>query len=241
MDWDAIWKRARGDLIITTEQGDTDVFLWEHCYRVARVAQRIARLDEVLAHDPDEAATVAAALYHDSAWAIRVRDGEVTRSQILLAPLNEAAAEQSAGFLEERLAGLLPPASLERAARAIRLMHERDPQSIEAQIVAEANNLEEFGLLSLWPAIRRGMLEGKGIQSVIESWRRKKEYHFWTARLRDSFRFETIRKLAESRLEKLERFMEELAEQFAGADIPVALPEDTSPPESPADRKSSRS
>lgn len=220
MEWDAIWKRARSDLIVTTDQGDDDVFLWEHSSRVARVAQHLAGIDEVRAQDPDEGAIVAAALYHDAVWAIRVRSGEIRRTDILLLPLNDAAAEQSAALVEDRLKDLLPPASLERAARAVRLMQEREPQSIEAQIVAEANNLEEFGLLSLWPSIRRGMHEGKGIQAVIDSWRRKKEYHFWSARLRDSFRFESVRALAASRLESLEHFMEELDRQFTSADIP---------------------
>jgi hypothetical protein len=219
MDWDAIWKRARSDLTVTIRQGDPDVFLWEHTSRVAHVAQRIAKLDVVVEQDPDEAAVLAAALYHDAAWAIRCRTGEVDRTEVLLTPLNDSAGEQSAALLEERLADLLPPGTLERAARAIRLMHEREPAIIEAQIIAEANNLEEFGLLSLWMQIRRGMLDGKGTQAVIETWRRKKEYHFWTARLRDSFRFEPTRRLAEQRLSKLERFMQELQEQFTGADI----------------------
>lgn len=219
MEWDAVWKRARGDLTVTTAQGDADVFLWEHSSRVAKVAQQILLLEEVQKHDPDETAVVAAALYHDAAWAIRCRAGEIEHTEILLSPLNDSAAEQAAWLLEERLADLLPPGSLERAARAIRLMHEREPQSIEAQVVADANNLEEFGLLSLWPAIRRGMIEGKGIQAAIESWRRKKEYHFWAARLRDSFRFDAIRDLADARLQTLERVMEELDEQFLGADL----------------------
>ena len=236
MEWDAIWKRARGDLAITTEQGDGDVFLWEHSSRVATVAQRIILLDEVRVHDPDEAAVLAAALYHDAAWAIRCRDGEIDRTEILLSPINDTAAEQAAALLEERLADVLPTGSLERAARAIRLMHEREPQSIEAQVVAEANNLEEFGLLSLWPSIRRGMVEGKGIQAVIESWRRKKEYHFWTARLRDSFRFDAIRHLASARLQTLERVMVELDEQFTGGDIPCSTEPSVKPSETPSRR-----
>ena len=222
IDWDAIWKRARGDLTVATKEGDQDVFLWEHCSRVAYTAHRIVSLEEVKPHDADGDAVIAAALYHDAAWAIRWRAGEIERKAILLSPLTEAAAEQAATLMEERLADLLPPGSLERAARAIRLVHEREPQSIEAQIIAEANNLEEFGFLSLWPAIRRGMMEGKGIQVVIESWQRKKEYQFWTARLRDSFRFDAVREVAKQRLDRLERFMEELNEQFAGTDIPAA-------------------
>jgi len=222
MDLDTIWKRARGDLTVTTKQGDPDVFLWEHSYRVAQVAQRIAHLPEVRPHDPDELAIVAAALYHDAGWAIRWRDGEIERSEILLGPTTDTACEQAATLMEQSLAGFLPPGTLERAARAVRGLNDREPTSVEAQVVVEANNLEEFGLLLLWPAIRRGMVDGKGIQAVIDSWRRKKEYQFWSARLRDSFRFPAIREIAERRLERLEQFMMQLEEQHLGTDVVTA-------------------
>jgi hypothetical protein len=219
MDLDAIWKRARSDLTITTKHGDPDVFLWEHSSRVARVAQRIAQLPEVRSHDPDELAVVAAALYHDAGWAIRSRAGEIDRTEVLLGPTTDTAGEQAAALMEQGLSGMIPPGSLERATRAIHEMAEREPGSIEAQVIVEANNLEEFGLLMLWPSIRRGMVDGKGIQAVIESWRRKKEYQFWNARLRDSFRFAPVRAVAERRLERLEQFMLVLEEQHQGADI----------------------
>ena len=54
---------------------------------------------------------------------------------------------------------------------------------------------------------------------MIDMWERKKEYRFWTARLHDSFRFKPVRELAEERLKRFERVMEELREQHKGRDV----------------------
>ena len=64
MDIEAIWKRARTDLVITTPRGDSDVFLWEHSARVAQTAQHIARLPLIRSQRPNEAAIVACGLDH---------------------------------------------------------------------------------------------------------------------------------------------------------------------------------
>ena len=223
MDLEAIWKRARADLVIATPRGDSDVFLWEHSVRVAQTGQHIARLPMIRSQKPDEAAIVAAGLYHHAGWITRFREGAVDRMEILLGPLSEADHDQGAVLMEKSLAGLLAKESLEVAARAIRGARNRDTELIEAQVVIEADNLQEFGVVSLWSAIRRGAMDGKGVQAVLDTWRRKKEYHFWTARLNDSFRFEPVRELARRRLEKFERLLEELEEQHSTADVAAFL------------------
>ncbi len=219
MELDAIRQRARADLVVMTDQGDLDVFLWEHSVRVARSAEQIARLPEVAPKGVDEAALVAAALYHDAGWVVACREGRVDRRDILLSPLPDSSWGQAASLLEARLAPILQPSSLRRAAIAVREMGKRKPESIEGRILLEANNLDEFGVTALWPAIRRGLIDGKGVQAVIDSWRRKKEYQFWSARVKDSFRFPAVRKQAERRLKRLERFMRELEEQQQGLDL----------------------
>ena len=219
MQLDAIWTRARADLAITTKHGDSDLFLWEHCARVAHSGRHIARLAVESSTDVDEAALVAAALYHDAAWVVRWRDGEIDRTQVHLTPTTETGFEQGALTLERSLADLLRPASIERAAEAIRSMGRQGADSIEGRVLSEAHNLDEFGVLQLWTAIRRGILEGKGVQAVIDMWERKKEYQFWTARLEDSFRFKPVRELAEQRIRQFERLMRELKEEHLSKDI----------------------
>lgn len=219
MQVDAIWTRARVDLVLQTKQGHPDLFLWEHSARVTHNAQHIARLAMALPTEVDESAVIAAALYHDAAWAVRWREGEVDRTEILLTPTTDTGWEQGASLLERSLADVLSPTCLERAAAAVRSLSRSGEGLIEGQIVAEANNLDEFGVLALWTVIRRGTLEGKGVQAVIDMWERKKEYRFWTARLHDSFRFKPVRELAEERLKRFERVMEELKEQHQGRDL----------------------
>jgi len=223
MDFEAIWKRARADLAIPTPRGDADVFLWEHSARVALSAQHIARLPMIQSQRPNEAVIVAAGLYHAAGWITRFREGAVDRIEVLLGPLSESDHEQGTLLMERSLSDLLPKDTLDLAARTVRGARNRDTDLIEAQVIAEADNLQEFGTLSLWPAIRRGAVEGKAVQAVLDTWRRKKEYQFWTARLNDSFRFEPVRELARRRLEKFERLLEELEEQHANADVAALL------------------
>lgn len=226
MDLDAIWRRARSDLAITTKEGDPDLFLWEHSARVAQAAQRIATFPVVRAEKPNDTVLVLAGLYHDAGWAVRCRSGEIDRSEVLLGPISESGCELAASLLESSLAGHVAAEALERAARAIRALSEREPNLIEAKIILEARHLEEFGLLMLWPSIRRGLLDGKGVQPVIDAWRRKKEYHFWTARLKDSFRFQPVRELAEQRLKKLEAVMQDIEAEHTNRDLPPLKPDD---------------
>lgn len=223
MDLEAIRKRAHADLLIPTPRGESDVFLWEHSALVAQTAQHIARLPMIRSQQPNEAVIVAAGLYHGAGWITRFREGAVDRMEILLGPLSEADHEQGAMLMKQSLADLLPKEALDLAVRAIRGTRNRGTELIEAQVVAEADNLQEFGVVSLWPAIRRGAVEGKGVQAVLDTWRRKKEYQFWTARLNDSFRFEPVRELARQRLEKFERLLGELEEQHSAADVAALL------------------
>ncbi len=213
---DAIWNRARDDLVVTTEQGHADLFVWEHTTRVAKSARQIADLPEVRGQEPDELAIAAAALYHDAGWIARYRDGEISRLDLLIGPCSASAREQAVLLMQTSLSDLLPADTLQCASAAVRTLSDREIETIEGQVVREADNLDEFGLLILWPAIRRGAIDGKGVQALIDKWRRQKEYRFWAARLNESFRVQPVRELARRRLGKLERFMEELEEEHYG-------------------------
>lgn len=219
VDLKAIWTQARSDLILTIERNGSDLFLWEHSARVAKSARAIARLPAVQAKSPDEAVVLAAALYHDADWVARVHAGEVDRSQILLHQPPDNHRARSAEVMERSLAKLMPAESVTRASRVIRTLYARDTVQIEGQIVADAESLDEFGLLAFWPSIRRGALEGKGVKAVLDTWHRRKEYRFWTARLKDSFRFPEVRDLARERLARYERAMTALEEQHNAADL----------------------
>ena len=224
MDWEAIWNRARTDLTVVTDRGDADLFLFEHSARVSQTAQRIAAIPAVRSQAPDEAALVAAALYHEAGWVVRLREGRSRRDEILVRPLAEADREEGARMAERSLKSLLSAESLRKAARALRSLGDREIESVEGRIVSDADNLLEFGLLSLWMTVRRGAFEGRGVKAAIDTWRRRKEYHFWDARLKDAFNFADVRTIAERRLASLEGFMQELEAEDAGADLGLGEP-----------------
>jgi hypothetical protein len=217
---DPIWNRARADLLLREGNNEKNMFLWEHSSCVAHAALRIAHLPEVCVRAIDEAALAAAALYHDAAWIASLGEGTVSSAlTIVIHARSERHRELGARKMEESLAGLLEPESVALASEAIRTLDERSIESIEGQIVREAETLNEFGAVSFCVAMRRDTLEGKGIQTAIETWHRQGEYHYWSALLRDSFRFDSVRELAKRRLSLLGRFMEELEQQHNCDDL----------------------
>lgn len=230
---DRVWQKARSDLMVATVTGDPDSFLWEHSSRIARAACAIARLECVQMLNPDPSAVAAAALYHDAGWVAGFHSGEVDRCEILVRPPSETHRDQSALMMESGLANLLPREAIRRASLAIRSMSRRGTDSVEGRIVSDADNLDEFGPLALWPSIRRGVLDGKGIQAVIDTWQRRKEYQFWSARLNDSFHFEPVRKIAEKRLAIYESIMQEVECHLAVADLESAVDAEAGTEDSP--------
>ncbi len=223
MDVVAIWKRARADLVVSMGPIAPDVFLWEHVSRVARNSDWILQLPEVQSQGADPIAVLAAALYHEAGWIVRYREGGLPREDILLGPAPDTAVPDAVQMLEDSLKELIPSPTLERAVAAVRLKSDRRTDMPEAQILAEADILEEFGPMFLWPVIRRGVFDGKGVQSVIDAWNRRRDYKFWTARLEDSFRYEATKQVAIARLSRLSEFIADLGAQQEAEDLRVSL------------------
>lgn len=225
MDLESIQKTARSDLLLRAEDGSVDVFLWEHSLRVAINAGHIARLPEARSLGADELSAFVAGLYHDAGWVSRVHSGELDRMQVLLGPTAESDCETGALKLEQSLRGRVSPTVLQRAAVAVRTRQDRSSRTADAVVLAEAEALDEFGVLPLWLTVRRGAREGRGVEAAIESWVRKKEYRFWAARLTDSFQFAEVRELARMRLSRIERFMAEVQIESLGQDLAAVLGE----------------
>jgi hypothetical protein len=54
-------------------------------------------------------------------------------------------------------------------------------------------------------------------------WRKQIDYRYWQARLKDSFRFEDVRKLAEQRLAVAEQFMNQLQQETEARDLKAMI------------------
>jgi hypothetical protein len=218
---EAVWKLARAELVVPAEEGGNDVFLWEHSVRVTKSSHYLSRLPEAQAQEPDSLALLAAALFHEAGWISRWREGEIARHEILLGSPSESIFAESVRIMQKSLHAVVPAQSLHRASETIlfRSSHSPSPDLIEGHLLADADNLEEFGWGFLWMSIRRGICGGKGVQAVLDAWKRRTEYHFWTARLKEAFHFEASRKLANSRLRQLESLMLEMMVQHDVEDV----------------------
>lgn len=216
---DAIWAAAQSDLTITTKQGNSDVFLWEDSARVTRNALQIAQHSAIAPMNPDQMLLTVVGLYRNVAWADYLREGLVSRAEVLTQQPLPGHREKCAASMKRRLKRLLSADMLQRASAIIHSLGSRHADGIEAQIVSDAEQLDGFGLASLWMSIRRGTAEGVGIDAVLRRWRRRKEYKFWQRQLADSFRLQPVRAMASRRLANLERFMHDLENEQQGLDL----------------------
>ena len=216
---DRLWERAESDLCVHIEGTFPDMVVWEHSRRVARLADAIASLPEVSTGRLDRVAITAAALYHDMGWVLQCRAGELTAQELLLRPTPDTLLESAADWAENRLEDIVPAASLRLAARSIRYCNDRQIDVLEAQILSEADNLDHIGPQAVCLMIRKQQAEGKTLDDLVTTWQRQEEYHYWQARIKECFRFPSVRFLAERRWEALRRFMTDLRRSIRLEDL----------------------
>jgi hypothetical protein len=92
-------------------------------------------------------------------------------------------------------------ALLDRAARILHEMPHRQPMLDEAKLLADALNLDDFGITGLLHQAATAALQGEGILQLADGLQKREIYGYWEARLKDGFHFEPVRLLARRRLD----------------------------------------
>ena len=127
--------------------------------------------------------------------------------------------EQAAELLVGAVGNEAPEELVDRATNILLSMPHRKPESEEAKLLADALNLDDFGLIGfINRAIQLGR-QGDGVNQVAEGNEKREEYGYWEARLKDGFHFEPVRKLARKRLENAREAARLLADELGG-DVP---------------------
>ena len=210
---------AKKLLTIQDGEGKKDTWIWQHSERVMRLASMIAALPELATRPVDHDALAAACLFHDAGWIVQHQSASMDRWQLLAKPTSDIQRELGAAFMREHIGRLLDGRSLETAVEAIRQCNFRQTSLIEAEILAEAEGLDDVGVMNMLKQVRLNQAEGRGVDQLLSGWKRQQEYQFWEARIDDSFRFDSIRQLARVRLGAVDRFMSALACEHAGSDL----------------------
>ncbi len=216
---------AKQLLVVVIDERRRDLWLWEHSERVMRITQMIASLPPVGGQAADTTALAAAALFHDAGWVLEYEQGRHERWQLLTRPTNDIQRELGAAMLLDEAAHLLSGPTVRMAADAIRHCNDRRSELLEAQILAEAEALDEVGIMYVLRQFRQYQAEGRPLQQLVDTWQRQKEYRYWEVRLSDGFRWEATRELARRRLDAIEVFMVALARAQHGDDLATLLKE----------------
>jgi hypothetical protein len=101
--------------------------------------------------------------------------------------------------------------------RTTRLLHEvphRSPVIDEAKLLADALNLEDFGVIGLIQQTVQLALQGEGVGDLAAASEKREEYGYWEARIKDGFHFEPVRAIAVRRLAGSRKVAKMLADEL---------------------------
>ncbi len=122
--------------------------------------------------------------------------------------------EQSAELLVSLMGTEIEESLLDRTTRLLHEIPHRNPVIDEAKLMADALNLDDFGLIGLIiQAVQIG-LQGEGVADLAVASEKREEYGYWEARIKDGFHFEPIRNLAIKRLSTSRKVAKMLAEEL---------------------------
>ena len=85
----------------------------------------------------------------------------------------------------------------------------------EAKVLADAVNLDDFGITGLIIQAVQLSRQGDGLMQVADGAEKREQYGYWDARLKDGFHFEPVRQMARRRLENTRAAAKLLAMEMA--------------------------
>lgn len=218
---DVIREIAQQVLTVPTLAGTKDNWLWDRAQRLVRNVEHICRLPELSEADlPIDRFCLTAAAYFSDAGFASYADPEDKAARMVLADVTLGdLLDFSAQIVSDKLSGALAGPKIDKINRIIIESGNRFTDMTEANILSDAHNLDDMGAVGLFNEFRRYVVHGKGASDVLESWQRKVDYRYWQARLKEGFRFESVRKLASRRFSAAKYFMNQLGAEHSAKDL----------------------
>ncbi len=122
--------------------------------------------------------------------------------------------EQAAELLVSLLGSEIDESLLDRTTRLLHEAPHRSPVIDEAKLMADALNLDDFGLIGLIIQAVQLALQGEGVADLAIAAEKREEYGYWEARIKDGFHFEPVRVIAIKRLATSRRVAKMLADEL---------------------------
>jgi hypothetical protein len=222
---DVIHQIAQKTLTLPALSGGRDDWLWDRTLRILRDIEHICRLPELAeqAISIDRFCLVAAAYFADSGLVhfagTQKAAGQYPPADVTNADLCNYSTQTVSG----KLADVITDTRIDKINKIITESFNRFTDVTEAMILSDGRGLEDLGAAGLLGAFRRQLIDGKGVSDILESWKRKIEYGYWQARLKESFRFAAVRTIAKKRFAAAERFMNQLAIENSAGDLEEQL------------------
>lgn len=222
---DTVRRLAQQILTVSASNGDPDNSLWDHAQRLVLNVEYISRLPE-LANSGlqiDRFSLTTAAYFCDAALA-GYADAHNAAAPLALADVNpDNLREFSTQIVAEKLADTLPGPKIDKINKIILESGNHLTEMTEAMILSDAHSIDDMGVVGIFNESRRYVIHGRGVSDALKSWKRKIDYRYWNARLKESFHFQSVRNLAAQRFTTAEHFMNQLSVENSAKDLEELL------------------
>jgi len=203
-----------GNIAKETLTAGAGAWLWERACRVAGNAERIASMVEKSnANVPIDKFCLTAAGYFSDSGLVYKRKKD--KPQFVDIDPKEIA-ELSIMMVNEKLGQVLTAQRLSSVNNIIGESQDRFTKLVEAMVLSDAVTLDEMGPTGVMSQYRKFVVEGKGAGEFVQNFKRKMEYKYFDARLKEGFKFDEVRTIAAERFEMAKQFVFALDSEGGG-------------------------
>jgi hypothetical protein len=212
---------AQRVLAAPAHDAKSNSWLLDRSKRLLRIVRIICDLPELTQPDlPVDRLCLDAAVYFCHAALAESDDRKnLKTAKPSLEPNRLDSTKISARIAAEKLHGHLSEQKINKISRIILESGNKLTNLNEAKILSDAQNLDDMGIVGLFSLFRNSSPREKGPSDVLRSWKKKIDYGYFQARLKESFHFESVKRIAKKRFELTENFMSGLQDECSAKDI----------------------
>src|SRR5687767_7446450 len=179
----------------------------------ARLWARVQRFSAMkLASITDETEAVELACY---ALQLPMRQRKLLPTGKLGRTSLKERAEQSTELLVSQLGDEIEEDLLDHTTRLLQELPHKSPVLDAAKLLADAVNLEDFGVAGLMNLALQLGRQGDGVLQLSQACEKREQYGYWEARLRDGFHFDAVRNIARKRIDRARQAIKLLSDELA--------------------------